>query len=644
MTSPWQDHLAASPSSAQASAKLPLKLRIPHVQPLRRRRSWKLRLLGILIAPVLLLAGFFVYLDFQPQRVDALGDYAGRPADTPGVNWLIVGSDSREGLSKQERKKYHTGSDVGKRTDSMMLLHAGNHSSTLISLPRDSYVPIPGHGPNKLNAAFTLGGPKLLSRTVEMRTGVRIDHYVEVGFGGFVGMVDAVGGVRTCIKKPVRDQQAGLDLKAGCQILNGKQALAYTRARHAFAGGDFDRVKNQQKLLAALIRKATAPEVLTNPVQAVPLSVQGTETLTVGSNDHLWNLSDFASALRDITQGRGVTMTVPVAGSGYAPGVGEYVKWDPARAAAIFKALREDQANLPATPRTNPPAPPVATPTPTRRNKATKQPKPTPKPRPSEGGQELIKNGTFTGTIKPWTADSTDPIVVGNQLQVGTVSDESFDLTDDDVDSNIFPLRSGRRYELNFDASADSSGAIGVSVQPFDLNNTALFQQVNLAPSAQHFRFTFTANASSRETIVSFELGGHLDDHEIRIDKSLYGRQAPDPSSKPITTTTGTPFCGRLAPESEAVSRRPGYTHGSQVPIRGCERLWRCAKKLTDRRHSTSRVECDHGVQALDLAPLCVVDDASAVQATPQIRRDRPPGCQHTMVPVNSIKRSTRSR
>jgi LCP family protein required for cell wall assembly len=520
-TSPPRERLATGASDAEAfakpspkaSAKPSAKLRIPDALPLVRRRSWKLRLLGLLLSPLLLSGGFFLYLDFQTERVDALGDYAGRPADSPGVNWLIVGSDSREGLSKEERAKYNTGGGDGKRTDSMMLLHIGSQNTTLISLPRDSYVAIPGHGSNKLNTAFTLGGSRLLSRTIEKATGVRIDHYAEVGFEGFVGIVDAVGGVRRCIKQPVQDKKAGLDLKAGCQTLNGEQALAYIRARKAFAGGDFDRVKNQQAFLAALMQKATTNEVLTNPVRAVPLSLRAANTLTVTSGDHLWDLPEFAWAMGDVTGGNGRAMTVPVAGSGFAPGVGKYVKWDPARAAAVFKALRED--------RVNPPAPaPAKTTAPVERVPAQRESSAQQglKGGGGEAGQELIENGTFTGAIAPWTADDTFPEEVNNQLRVETVSGVSEDLTAGDVDSNAFPLRTGRTYELNFDAAADSEVDIAVSVQPSDRFNAEVLREVSLTPAARRFKHTFTVDENSPEAIVSFELAGHFITNEVRID------------------------------------------------------------------------------------------------------------------------------
>jgi LCP family protein required for cell wall assembly len=123
----------------------------------------------------------------------------------------------------------------------MMLLHYGSGGTSLISLPRDSYVPIRGHGSNKLNAAFAFGGPKLLVETVEKTTGIHIDHYAEIGFGGFVGVVDAVGGVDICVKENIKDPKAGLNLKAGCQTLDGGKDLGYVTTRE-FARADLQRV------------------------------------------------------------------------------------------------------------------------------------------------------------------------------------------------------------------------------------------------------------------------------------------------------------------------------------------------------------------------------------------------------------------
>jgi len=276
--------------------------------------------------------------------VEALTDYADRPAATPGADWLIVGSDSREGLSSDQKRKLGTGDAAGRRADTMMLLHVprGGGRPTLVSLPRDSYVPIPGRGRNKLNAAYAFGGPKLLARTVEEVTGIRIDHYMEVGFDGFAATVDSVGGVRICVAKPMRDPMAGLNLAAGCQILDSKQALGYVRTR-AGGRGDLDRVERQREFLGALISKATSPGVLLNPFRSIPLMLDGTHAVAVDNTDHLHQLVRFPLAMRAVTQGNGVATTVPVAGNESVPGAGSVVRWDRQRALELFNALKQDR-------------------------------------------------------------------------------------------------------------------------------------------------------------------------------------------------------------------------------------------------------------------------------------------------------------
>ncbi|HEU4897804.1 MAG TPA: LCP family protein, partial [Actinomycetota bacterium] len=215
-----------------------------------RPRRWGRRLGVVLLVLVVLLVGLGVWVDSRLNRIEALSDYQGRPAATPGADWLIVGSDSRQGLDETRRRELGTGQAAGRRADTMMLLHIprGTGKPVLISMPRDSYVPIPGHGRNKLNAAYAFGGPKLLSRTVEEVTGIRLDRYMEVGFDGFASVVDAVGGVQICPETAMRDPMAGLNVKAGCQEANSKTALAYVRARHS-GRGDLDRVERQQEFL-----------------------------------------------------------------------------------------------------------------------------------------------------------------------------------------------------------------------------------------------------------------------------------------------------------------------------------------------------------------------------------------------------------
>ncbi|MCW2902715.1 MAG: cell envelope-related transcriptional attenuator [Streptosporangiaceae bacterium] len=310
-------------------------------RPRGRRRWGRTLLIGLLVLIVLAVAGYF-YLDSRLKRENAL-DYPGRPGDTPGTNWLVVGSDSRAGLSRQQRSDYATGMAAGRRTDSMMLLHTGAGGTTLVSLPRDSYVPIPGHGSNKLNAAFAFGGPKLLVRTVEQVTGVHVDHYAEIGFGGFVGMVDAIGGVDLCVKQPMRDPKAGLNLRPGCQTLSGGQALGFVRTR-ASARADLDRVKRQREFFGALIKKASGAGVLLNPFRSIPLVLNGTGNFLVDDGDHLLDLGRLMWAMRSVGGGNGTTTTVPIGGVGSSAAAGSYITWDRTRALRLFNAIKEDRA------------------------------------------------------------------------------------------------------------------------------------------------------------------------------------------------------------------------------------------------------------------------------------------------------------
>jgi LCP family protein required for cell wall assembly len=320
--------------------KLPRWMR---VRP--RRPRWGRRLGIALLVVLVLLLGVATWIDLRLHRVDALTDYAGRPAATPGADWLIVGSDSREGLTAQQRRQLGTGYAAGRRTDTMMLLHIprGGGSPTLVSLPRDSYVPIPGRGRNKLNAAYAFGGPKLLAQTVEQVTGIRIDHYMEIGFDGFASVVDAVGGVRICVKQPMNDPKAALRLKAGCQVLNSRQALGYVRTR-ASARGDLDRVQRQQEFLGALMDKAASPGVILNPFRNLRLITSGTDAVAVDDGDHVWSLPRFAYAMRAVSGHGGIATTVPVAGTQTVGGAGSVVLWDRQKALALFEALKQDRS------------------------------------------------------------------------------------------------------------------------------------------------------------------------------------------------------------------------------------------------------------------------------------------------------------
>jgi LCP family protein required for cell wall assembly len=305
------------------------------------------RLLALALTTLLVLVvGAALYLDVSLGRVPAFTDYGGRAPTAQGSNWLLVGSDSREGLSEQQEEELVTGGAAdaaGSRTDTVMLLHipAGSGAPTLVSLPRDSLVPIHGNGPNKLNAAYSYGGPTLLSRTVEEATGLHIDHYLEIGLGGFAGVVDAVGGVRMCLQEPIHDPKIDLTLAAGCQQLTGAQALGFVRTR-AFARGDLERAEHQRQFLTALMHKVTSREVLVNPVRSVPMTWRLADAATVSDDDNLGDLGWLGYQAGMSGQGL-VTATVPTSGGIEIPGVGAALLWDKEKATELFTALREDR-------------------------------------------------------------------------------------------------------------------------------------------------------------------------------------------------------------------------------------------------------------------------------------------------------------
>lgn len=265
----------------------------------------------LILVLVLVAVGLFFYYDSKLHRVNALASYAGRISDTPGTNWLVVGTDSRAGLTPAQKEQLATGDSDGARTDTIMLVHIPRSGKAMIvSIPRDLYVPIPGAGSDKINAAFNNGGPNLLVQTIETNTKVHIDHYAEIGFAGFDKLVNSVGGVDMCLTQPIDDPAAGINLKPGCQKLNGKEALGFVRSRHTFANQDLGRVVNQRKFLSALMSKATSWSTLLNPFRIIPFTNGAVDTLTVDKHDHIWNLLGLAWALRSSP----VTTTAPTGG------------------------------------------------------------------------------------------------------------------------------------------------------------------------------------------------------------------------------------------------------------------------------------------------------------------------------------------
>jgi LCP family protein required for cell wall assembly len=294
-----------------------------------------------------------VYAYSKITKVDA--EPSGeRPADSAGTTYLLVGSDSRAELSDEERQQLGTGAAEGQRTDTIMLLHvpSGDGPNLLLSIPRDSFVPIPGQDENKINAAYAFGGPELLVQTVEGATGVHVDNYIEIGFGGFVELVDAVGGIEICPERAINDPKAGgLDLEKGCQEVDGVTALGYSRSR-AFARGDITRAEHQREVIAAVGDEAVSWQSVVLPWRYWSLNMAAAETLTVGENVGPIDLARFAWAMSHTSGGDAKRCVVPYSDLGASTSAGSVVLWDEQRADALFEAVREDDtASIKCAPR-----------------------------------------------------------------------------------------------------------------------------------------------------------------------------------------------------------------------------------------------------------------------------------------------------
>ena len=294
------------------------------------------------------------------KRIDVFGKLDSRPEKTSkALNYLLVGSDTREGLTKEQMKELRVGSTktaAGGRSDTMLLVHISKarDKAMIVSLPRDSLVTIPAHrssdgtkdiaaAKSKINAAFAWGGAPLLIETVELATNLRIDHYIEINFAGFAGIVDALGGIEVCTKKDIDDPKSHLVLAAGVHTLNGIESLKYVRTRGIDGLGDIGRMQRQQQFMSSVLRKATSTGVLLNPIKLVNFFNAAIATVKTDSGLNESDLLTLAKQLRNLSASNVRTLTVPIDNpNAYADGVGSVVTWDSVLAGELFQRLRDD--------------------------------------------------------------------------------------------------------------------------------------------------------------------------------------------------------------------------------------------------------------------------------------------------------------
>jgi len=272
------------------------------------------------------------------KRIDVFGKLDSRPEKTSkALNYLLVGSDTREGLTKEQMKVLRVGSTktaAGGRSDTMLLVHISKarDKAMIVSLPRDSLVTIPAHrssdgtkdigvSSSKLNAAFAWGG----------------------NFAGFAKIVDALGGIEVCTKKDIDDPKSHLVLAAGVHTLNGIESLKYVRTRDIDGLGDIGRMQRQQQFMSSVLRKATSTGVLLNPIKLVNFFNAAISTVKTDSALNESDLLTLAKQLRNLSASKVRTLTVPIDNpNAYAEGVGSVVTWDPVLAGELFQRLRDD--------------------------------------------------------------------------------------------------------------------------------------------------------------------------------------------------------------------------------------------------------------------------------------------------------------
>jgi LCP family protein required for cell wall assembly len=286
-----------------------------------------------------------------------------KPAPRNAENILLVGSDSRDGANGTGTQGEGATYVTGQRSDTVILVHlfGGSEKAELVSFPRDAYVEIPaytnpktGHVSqahhDKLNSSFAIGGPTLLIKTIEHLSHIRIDHFLQIDFTGFKGMVNKLGGVDVCLTKPAKDHFSGIDLSAGNHHISGDVALAFVRQRHGLANGDIDRIARQQQFIGSLVHKVLSAGTLLDPFKLTGFLNVATKSLQADTGLSGNDIKNLALRLRHFSSGGVLFTTVPIASiNGYRNGQ-SVVLLDDTKLATMFDALSRDVA--PGTPTT----------------------------------------------------------------------------------------------------------------------------------------------------------------------------------------------------------------------------------------------------------------------------------------------------
>jgi LCP family protein required for cell wall assembly len=323
--------------------------------------------------------GVYFWTQGQIQYIPVPPDSAGSSNENQGIggpcirhacNYLLLGSDSRAGLTKEERQVFGTDEHIGGvfRSDTIIVVHVepGEKNAVFLSFPRDLWVNIPGHGFDRINTAFEGGieggGAQLVARTITSVTGLRINHSVYVDLAGFQSVVDALGGVDMCVPYPMHDPLTLLDIPAGCQHFDGRTALAYVRTRHQPCDliPDFARISRQQQFLRAVLAKMLSPREIIHLPSLVPAVLKG---VRVDRGLNPAELAYLAGQLNGVNTGNVDFRVVPSRPAGITVN-GQYlsvVRMVEPQANELFRRLRSGRplGDLGLTQQQTPPSPAV---------------------------------------------------------------------------------------------------------------------------------------------------------------------------------------------------------------------------------------------------------------------------------------------
>lgn len=258
------------------------------------------------------------------------------PSATGATNILVVGTDADAGAIDLAR-------EAG-RSDTLMLVHVGadRQAASVVSIPRDTVVDVPGHGQQPISAAFSLGGPALGVETVEQLTGVRVDHFAVIDWSRFGALVDAVGGITIDIPDTVRDPASGVTWTAGRHVLDGREAVAYVRQSEGLPAGDLSRITRQHDVLRAVMADALEQEMRKNPVLLYRFLDTLTERLTVDSGWSDREMAALALSMRDFRSANIDYLTMPVVTGGDGS-TADAVRPDGEASRALWQAVAEDR-------------------------------------------------------------------------------------------------------------------------------------------------------------------------------------------------------------------------------------------------------------------------------------------------------------